>query len=222
MQSASASRTRLAFGGTALLAQRASNQGGLTLLEMLVTLALVSLLTGVLMQGMVLVGRIERQLDEGAVGSQTNQLPIEWLRLALESALPTTPDSPERLLGTEEELRLLTTSAPGLDRAGTASYRLRLRRDAANGTTHLELQRIEAGGNAEPWQVAQWDGTHGRISYLDASGRWQSAWPPAEPDAATLPVAIRIDGPERDQPLLIAAMAISRWPLPTLRRLENN
>jgi prepilin-type N-terminal cleavage/methylation domain-containing protein len=204
----------------AMPAQQRAPQAGLTLLEMLVTLALVGMLTSVLMQGMVLVGRIERQLDEGNLGSQANQLPIEWLRAALESALPTIPDSPERLIGRAEDLSFLTTSAPGLDLSGTASFRLTLRRDAASATTHLELQRIDAKGVPKAWQVAQWDGMQGGISYLDASGRWQSAWPPAEPDAPTLPIAIRVDGPYRDQPLLIAGMAISPWPLPTLRRLQ--
>ncbi len=193
----------------------------MTLIEMLVTLALVGLLTTVLSQALGQIRRIEGLLDSGRLESQTRDLRLEWLRVALQAALPMPQTSPERLQGSASELSFATTQAPGPGHAQVARLRLKLQFDAIAGSTRLEVTQVGDELGLRPWTAAQWPGNSGRLRYLDARGAWRDAWPPQGQTDAALPAAVMVDAQHAEVPLLLAATGASPIPPPLRRDLEG-
>ena len=68
---------------------------------------------------------------------------------------------------------------------------LEIERDA-NGQRLL----AQSSGRSAPLELWRWTGDRGAFSYLDSTGNWQEAWPPAgSRQAGPLPAAIRLRGP---------------------------
>ncbi|MDP2006309.1 MAG: prepilin-type N-terminal cleavage/methylation domain-containing protein [Rubrivivax sp.] len=197
---------------------------GLTLIELLVTLALTGLLTAVLAQALTQVRRVEILLETGQLSAQTRALRREWLRVALECALPVPsgPDEPadEQFDGSAHRLTLLTTQAPGSGGSGLARLQVTLRHDARTGSTKLEARRFGAAAE-QSWLVDEWPGYAGRISYLDAEGQWRDQWSAGNAPAPALPRAIRIDPGVPDAALLLVHLSVSPHALPRRRDLAG-
>ena len=195
---------------------------GFTLLEMLVTLVVVSLVAGLLGQALFQLSRIERLLEGGRLSSMADAVRANWVRSAIESLLPGEEGSSERLLGSERELEGLSADVPMLPAPGLAKLHLRLEFDAAAGATQLQLLESFAsqGQDArEPVVLLSWPGREGRFRYLDDTGLWHENWPlPFKSSASGLPRAILL---ETGLPTLPAFVAVTRAsPVPALTRRQ--
>ncbi len=184
---------------------------GFTLVEMLVTLVLAAMVSTLLWQALALAGRLEQSLARAQQDGQEVQLRGAWLRLALEG-LTVPPGAPQALRGTERRLESLTTAPPWPGSQGPEPFALELRPDTADGTlgpgdsadrTPLRLWALRpaTGENIDLGPRAA--GT--RFEYLDASGRWQTNWPPADLSLQPagvqrpLPRAVRITAASPEQ-----------------------
>lgn len=204
--------------------QRARRGRGFTLLEMLVTLVVVSLVAGVLGQALFQLARIERLLEGGQLSSMADAVRANWVRSAIEFLLPGEEGSSERLVGSERELEGLSADVPMLPAPGLAKLHLRLEFDAAAGATQLQLLDTSAsqGQAGEPVVLLSWPGREGRFRYLDDAGVWHENWPlPLKSSAAGLPRAILLETGLPALPAVVAATRASPVPMLSRRQVET-
>jgi prepilin-type N-terminal cleavage/methylation domain-containing protein len=198
---------------------------GFTLLEMLVTLVVVSLVAGVLSQALFQLSRVERLLEGGQLSGMADSVRADWIRSAIESLLPGEVGGSERLRGSERELQGLSADVPMLPAPGLAALHLRLEFDEALGMTQLQLLQTPAsqvGEAREPLVLLSWPGREGRFRYLDDTGTWQENWPlPSNPRGAGLPRAISVETGLAAMPFLVAATRASPMGLLTRRQVES-
>lgn len=203
----------------------ARSEGGFTLLEMLVTLVVVSLVAGVLGQALFQLSRIERLLEGGQLSGMADSVRAEWIRSAIESLLPGEPGSSDCLRGSERDLEGLSADVPMLPAPGLAVLHLRLEFNQALGTTQLQLldaRASPAGDAREPIVLLSWPGSEGRFRFLDDTGTWQESWPlPSNPRGAGLPRAIMVETGLAAMPFLVAATRASPLGLLTRRQVES-
>ena len=208
---------------------------GLTLLEMLVTLVILSFVAVILGQALNQLARVERLLEGGQLRSAVVALRAEWVRAALTGLLPGTVQN-ERLLGTERELQGMSTEVPQWPAPGLARLHLRLSTDDRAGVTRLELL-AEPGTATAPVVLLEWPGPEGRFVYLDAQQRWVDRWPGAtisganadasvsagtdQRSAATLPLAVMLNTGPQGPGLVLAVPLAKASPAPTRAALEG-
>lgn len=204
---------------------RTRRGGGFTLLEMLVTLIVVSLVATIVWQAMVQLARIESLLADGTQHSRAVALRIEWVRHSLSSLVPAEAARPsERMTGDPRVLRGLSLDVPQWPAPGLAFMQLQMRSDAVDDTTRLELAQIDADSGQVRSRTAllSWPGQKGRFRYLDDAQRWSDVWPPPmRADAPALPAAVLVETGLAQAPVIIAAPQASRVPLPSRRVVEG-
>jgi prepilin-type N-terminal cleavage/methylation domain-containing protein len=199
---------------------------GFTLLEMLITLMIVSLVAGIVWQAMGQLVRVERLLEQGQMQSLAQAVRAEWVRSALASLLPGSPKTHDRFQGSATALRGISAEAPVWPAPGLALLQLRLQYDPAGNTTALQIQgEVSPAGNATDryTTLLSWPGREGKFSYLDEKNQWQDAWPPAglgKPVAA-LPRAVSLETGLPSLRLLLATTLASALPLPTRAEVEG-
>lgn len=196
-----------------------------TLLEMLVTLVVVSLVAGLLGQALFQLSRIERLLEGGQLSSMADAVRADWVRSAIESLLPGEQGSSERLVGSERELEGLSADVPMLPAPGLAKLHLRLAFDAAAQTTQLQLLdtlAVPGQDTREPVVLLSWPGREGRFRYLDDAGQWHADWPlPLASSNSALPRAIALETGLSALPVLVGATRASPVPVLTRRQVET-
>ena len=200
-------------------------QRGMTLIELMVTLLIVSLVAAVITQALVQIARIERLLEGGQLGAMADSVRAEWVRDAFGALLPGEAGLDERLTGSPNEVTGLSADAPQLPLPGLARVRFRLVFQERTDTTELQLDdpALAPAGSSMPSRVLlAWPGRFGRFRYLDAQGSWQDSWS-SPPGSATpaMPLAIALETGLPGLPILIAALRASAIALPTRRQLES-
>lgn len=181
---------------------------GFTLMEALVTLVLLSVLSGIIWQALAQTARVERLLSAGALEPQTEALRLQWMRAAIESLVPLTGRDPNSFRGTESQMTGLASEVPGWPESPAAVFKIELVHDALNQRGQL-LLHLEGDAESPPRvsiSVLQWQGRPGSIRYLGLDGQWASVWPPAPiaNDPRVLPLSVGI-ATGSDPPALIVA-----------------
>ncbi len=198
---------------------------GFTLLEMLVTLLIVSLVAAIVWQAMGQLARIEGLLEQGQMQGLAQTVRGEWVRSALASLMPGTPDSAERFQGSATELSGLSADVPRWPAPGLAVLHLRLVRDAEGRSTVLQLVDDAADGSTTGPVVTpllSWAGSEGRFLFEDDQGQWQDQWPPLSlKKAPPLPRAVLLQTGLPEMRLLVAAPVTSEVQMPGRRQLEG-
>lgn len=185
---------------------------GFTLVEMLVTLVLVALVSGLLWQALATVAQLERQLARTRTLSSDDQLRRAWIEQALAGTMAGPQGDPVRFSGRDMRLSTYTTMPPWPGSMGPELMTLELER--SGGGQRLIARRPGVDASLELWR---WEGEAGRFDYLDASGNWRETWPPTGSAAADLlPAAIRLRGP----PAGAVLVPVTAGQGPMLRQLE--
>jgi general secretion pathway protein J len=172
---------------------------GFTLVEMLVTLALVALVGSLLWQALATAAQLEQRLARTRTLSNDDQLRRAWVELALAGVMAGPQGDPVRFSGRGERLTAYTSMPPWPESLGPELMTLEL--DTTEGGQRLLARRpgIEA-----PLDLWRWPARDGRFEYLDRDGRWHDIWPPmagaqasgaATPSPQPLPAAVRLSGP---------------------------
>ena len=201
-------------------------QRGLTLLEMLVTLVIVSMVVSIFWQMMGQAARVERLLEGAQLRSLAVSVRAEWIRAALAAMLPGRAGSAELFQGESRSLQGLSTETPGYPGGGLTELRLSFDFDRERGATRLQLFTPEIGsdGAARDMTVLlSWPGNTGRFRYLDRSGKWHDRWPPATLAVVpALPAAVLVETGLREVGLIISTPQASDLPLPTRSQIEGD
>lgn len=185
---------------------------GFTLMEMLVTLVIFALVSGLLWQAMATVARIEQSMTGWTRSNRDTALREEWLRELLRGLATGARGDAVRFRGEYDLLSGYTSMPPWPDTTGPLRVELRLSEDAAAGETTL-LARDDKGGRT--LELFVWRGRV-HFEYLDDVGVWHEVWSPPEDDLSPLPRAVRLAGvPGGD--FLVAVQAMTN---PMLRRVD--
>lgn len=188
-------------GTRAVAAQR-----GFTLVEVLVTLVLLSMVAAVafgsLRQVLEARDRLRPYLDR----SQETTLVAGWFRQTVQGLMADYEEGKHRFAGTANEISGLTAS-PLVGPAGTPTpFRWAMRYDPTRDLTALEYEESPK----QTLHIAEWSGRAGAFAYYTAEQKWQSGWPPGDSDQGKsipqLPQLVRLSGAPRDAvPLIVAA-----------------
>jgi general secretion pathway protein J len=166
---------------------------GLSLLELLVVLSLVSMVTTILFQGYGYMLANYQRIQARQAYESERALANAWLRGSLEALLAYT-DQAQRFGGNEAFLSGATFT-PLLGRAGIpADIAWELRSNDAGA--ELLYREIQTG---RVFPVVSWDaGTEAAFSYLGSDGSWRGQW--AKNGEEQLPIAIRLSVTHDDAP----------------------
>lgn len=179
---------------------------GFTLVEVLITLVLLSMVAAVafgsLRQVLEARGRLRPYLDR----SQETTLVASWFRQTVEAMIADYDNGQHHFAGTAIEISGLTT-APLIGPPGTPiTFHWALKYDAARDITTLEYQ--ESPSQTMP--IVSWTGHAGNFNYYAEDQKWYPIWPPADTDQSKppvqLPQLVRLSGMPRDRiPMVVAA-----------------
>lgn len=185
---------------------------GFTLMEMLVTLVIFALVSGLLWQAMANMARIEQGMAGWTRGNRDAALREEWLRELLRGLTTGASGDTVRFHGDRQGLSGYSSMPPWPGTSGPMQVELRLQNDALAGTTSLLARDAQGGRTLE---LFTWP-ARVHFEYLDEAGTWHETWSPPPGDQVPLPRAVRLAGmPHGD--LLVAVPAIIN---PMLRRVD--
>ncbi len=164
------------------------NESGFTLLEVLVVLAITSLISVVLIQGFSLILGARNSVQNKIVGLEQVVLKQNIFLEPLRGILPDYPNRPNIFQGGPQSVRGLTIR-PLQSRVGTPTG-FSMTMDYDSGRDETELVYQESGFS--PQTLGRWKGAKGTFRYRDQTGTWLEAWPP-NPDVPQTPWLIQLD-----------------------------
>lgn len=154
---------------------------GFTLVEMLVTLTLMSMIAAVLWQAMQQVARVERLLQRSGASSQLDLVRREWVRSLIRASLEEQVGAPRQFVGDAQSLRLISSESVALPGLAGRPVQLKIEPDARSGRQRLLLVPAPDGearlDEPVPVELLSWPGTEARFRYLSPSGAWSDVWP---------------------------------------------
>lgn len=169
---------------------------GLSLIETLITLVIVSAIVTLLAQALHQLRRVESLLSGGRLETAIEQVRVAWLVEALEGVTAVPLDSLQRFRGDAQRLQTSTIAVPGYPAARPGWMTLSLRKDASAASVALEMTPAHAESSAATaTALLTWPGEAGRFHYRDTQGRWHERWPTSESPGVfeQLPSAIVIE-----------------------------
>jgi prepilin-type N-terminal cleavage/methylation domain-containing protein len=198
---------------------------GVTLLEMLVTLVVISLVTVLLSQALAQSARVERMLVGKSLAAQSEALRLDWLRQTIESVVPLDSSQADSMRGDAQLLEGRSTQLPGwpLSTAGPFAVELRYDDAAFSGALVLWLESRALASAHHRVVLLEWQGPPGRIQYLNPEGAWVDTWPPISlpADAPRLPQVVAVQTGSKEQPLIVAAPFAGGQALVTRSQIEK-
>jgi len=156
---------------------------GFSLLEALVTLAIVALVAGLCMQALLQIMALRERVLRHDRDARTASLHERWFRDSVGASLPDLPRGVARFEGDGEGFRFLTASP--LRGGGVAPAGWRVRDDGVE-------RALEYRQTGEAWEVPVGPFVEARFTYQATDGRWYSAWPRREIPAEVLPRTVRL------------------------------
>ncbi len=153
---------------------------GLTLMEVLVALTILSLLGSVLWQSLAQMARVERLIAGDALREPTDMLHMQWVRRLLEAAMPAGQAETDSFRGEQDRVEGFSTDVPMWPANTAAAFSLRLGHDSESGLYTLDLQIGSATSfvpQAKPVRLLGWQGGPGQFEYMADDGTWHGRWP---------------------------------------------
>ncbi|HLO96370.1 MAG TPA: type II secretion system protein [Burkholderiaceae bacterium] len=185
--------------------KRAAAQRGLTLMETLVTLVIVSLVAGLVAEGLYQIARAERGLEGVQLQSRLSSLHERWVIDALEGLVVRSAEERDRFAGDGQVLTGTSTLLPVPSDTGAEHFVLRLKpMGAADGTALV----LELPARKLAVELMRWTMSDLAWAFVDDAGHAQSQWPP-EPlwRGQSLPRTIELRGKDGQRALLLASPA---------------
>lgn len=192
----------------------AATDRGFTLLEMLVVLILVSMTTGILMQGLHQIFLLQSRFGHELFNSQQGAMYTEWFRRSVNGMMPDYHDGKHPFKGSAREFSGMTLSPLNAATETLVPFMWRLEFDPASGQTQLRY-----GAGEETPTVLSWPGNSGKFVYFDGNNEPHDAWPPFLGKWPQLPKAIYLENQNPEEPRII--VAVPRGPESPLPRQKD-
>ena len=195
-------------------------QTGFTLVEVLITLVLLSMVAAIVFGSLGQVVNIRARLRPYLDKSEQTALVAGWFRQTVQAFITDYDTGKTRFAASAKAFSGLTAS-PLLGPAGTpTAFGWALSYDAALDLTTLEY-------NEKPHntvEIARWGGKDAVFSYYGQDQEWRGVWPPTDLDKSAtvmqLPQLVRLGGlPSEVFPTIVAApraAPVPRLPPPNL------
>jgi prepilin-type N-terminal cleavage/methylation domain-containing protein len=168
-------------------------QSGFTLVEVLVTLVIVALVSGVVFGSLQQVFDARARLRPYLDNSEEITLGSDWFRKTVQALLADYEDGQHLFAGSVKDLSGLAGS-PLLGPPGTpTSFRWQIKQNTEEDRTVLEYQE-----NSRAVPILSWAGQDGAFTYYAEDGKWHNSWPPRDIDQGKsipqLPQLVRFSG----------------------------
>ena len=161
---------------------------GFTLLEILVVLVLTSLITGILLQGLQQVYRLQTHFGTELFASQQGAMRIDWFRSSINGIIPDAPDGKNKFKGEARRISGQTTAPLDAPDGTLAPFIWHMDFDPKTG----EMALYSGEGSDAPL-VLTWPGNEGRFLYLDEEGRNHEFWPPLSGKPSQVPLMVLLE-----------------------------
>lgn len=171
---------------------------GLTLLEMLVTLAITAIVSTLGFQLFAHLNRLETLLADSRLEGSSETVYREWLRQTLAGAQPERTDRPGQFKGQADRLQGASSVLPSAIEGG-GQFLLTLGFNPDTGRSELRYQ----DERTPPTLLIGWPGADARFHYQDDRGTLHDSWPPPLGAQQTIPRAVFIHGAQSVQPLVV-------------------
>src|SRR5689334_21133084 len=190
---------------TCMLRRKTFDHRGFTLVEVLVTLVLLSMVAAVafgsLRQVLEARDRLRPYLDR----SHETTLVSGWFRQTVQASIADYDEGKHRFVGTASEVSGLTVS-PLVGPAGTpTAFRWAMRYDSTRDLTTLDYEESPN----QSLRIAAWAGHDGAFAYYAGVQKWQPAWRPHDSNVGKviphLPHLVRLSRAPSDAVPLIGA-----------------
>jgi len=196
---------------------RDPEQTGFTLVEVLVTLVLLSMVAAIVFGSLGQVldarARLRPYLDK----SEETALVAGWFRQTVQALIPDYDTGKNRFTASANAFSGLTGS-PLLGPAGTpTAFTWALNYDPVSDLTVLQYREKPS----DTVEIARWSGKDAVFTYYGQDQEWRGVWPPADlgtsTTAAQLPQLVRLGGlPAGLFPTIVAAPRAASTPRPPL------
>ena len=164
------------------------HSSGFTLLEILVVMILTSLITGILLQGLQQVYRLQVHFGEEMFAYQQGAMRIDWFRSSINGIMPDYVDGKNKFKGEPRRISGQTTAPLDAPDGALAPFVWHMDFDPKTGGMAL----YSGDGNDAPL-VLTWPGSEGRFLYLDEEGRPQEFWPPLLGKPPQVPLMVLLE-----------------------------
>ncbi len=193
----------------------ALEQAGFTLVEVLVTLVLLSVVAAIVFGSLGQVLDARARLRPYLDRSEETALVASWFRQTVQALIADYDTGKSRFIATESGFSGLTAS-PLIGSPGTpTAFRWGLKYEPGIDVTFLEYG--EKPSNTI--QIARWSGKDAVFSYYGQDQEWRRAWSPTDLDTSATPVQlhqlVRLGGlPREIFPTIVAAPRAAPVPRP--------
>jgi prepilin-type N-terminal cleavage/methylation domain-containing protein len=190
-------------------------QAGFTLVEVLVTLVLLSMVVAIVLGSLGQVldarSRLRPYLDQ----SEQTTLAASWFRQTVQALIADYDTGKNKFAATANAFSGLTASPLAGPPGTPTAFRWALKYDPAADVTVLEY----AEKPSNTIQIARWNGHEAAFSYYGQDQEWRRVWPPTDLNQSAgipqLPQLVRLGGLARDLfPTIVAAPRASPVPPP--------
>lgn len=146
---------------------------GFTLLEVLVVLVIVSLISGLLFQGLLYVLHLRSQALVQLSDLQQGRLQEAWFRTTLEAIITDYEDGKNRFQGNSHEFSGLTMASLDNIIGVPVTFAWQIQNKDGRNTLRYRNSR------GEYWDILSWsDERLAEFRYMAEDGEWHSQWPP--------------------------------------------
>jgi len=195
-------------------------RNGFTLVEVLIALAITSMLISVLMSTLFYIFKVQESLYQETVTREQKLRGWSWFRIAIYGCLPLDENEPRAFKGSSKEVSCESNTAiiPG-----SRSVPLEISFQISNqnsGLVQLSYNQLNRA-QTTPLPIQTWPASQAYFKYTDAAGQDLDQWPPpSRLPYETLPQLVKLFvGPPGNQEVIwIAPIGADPW-MPQVQQL---
>ena len=190
---------------------------GLTLLEILVVLVIVSITSTLIFQSLWQLMHLQNRLQQSDQKNESMVLESDWFRQIISSIYISTSNK-EDLTGTDALLKGWTFSPLSSLIGAPTRFQLEIKRDPATGSSKLTYEDEYSARQT----LIDFGTARVSFTYLDETGEKHQVWPPAFSSEKILPrnVILNIVGKQGIESIVATPMAASTAPQKTINPFE--
>lgn len=175
---------------------------GFTLVEILVVLIIAGAVSGILIQALAQIYRLQERFGQQLAESQDGAMRADWFRQVLQGLQTDFPLGKQLFSGKADGLQGLSVSPLSVEPGAVQEVSVRLDYRAAEARTVVVYEAGEVRS-----VLFSWPGRRGGFAYLDAQGQEHPQWPPVSLGSwPQLPSVVLLKMPSESGLLALAAV----------------
>jgi prepilin-type N-terminal cleavage/methylation domain-containing protein len=195
-------------------------KNGFTLVEVLIALAITSMLISVLMSTLFYIFKVQDSLHHETATREEKLRGWSWFRIAVSGCLPLDKNNPRAFKGTSNKIHCESNTPiiPSLHSVPLEiSFHIDSRDKEIVELSYSQLNRAQP----LPLPIQRWATSQAQFKYTDSEGQDQDQWPPpSKTNYEALPQLVKlfVGSPGDQQMIWIAPLGADPW-LPKAQQL---